>query len=191
MIFLKHLGIIAPVQQCAQIAGPEHEVGTEHSVLADQEYVIPCVLRDAKQQDLKVQIQDTQACSIVPLRIFFGCGFSPMGGFCYLFSKLISNNKKWKYCLPDKWADENNIYYRNKVTFKVKDNYFVTLLSSDKFTSYILNLRNLSSLEEMVTVFANRFGMQSTLFWKILQTNVCRLTKLLVFALDIREPINT
>ena len=140
IILLKHLGIIAPVQYSTQskMAVSEHENKAENhkAIRPEQEYVIPCVLKDAKQKDLKVQLQDTQACSIVPLRIYFDCGFPPMGGFCYLFTKLISDNKGWKLCLPDKWEDENNIYWRNKVTFDVEfddHNYLVMLLSTDKY----------------------------------------------------------
>ena len=121
LILLKHLGIIAPVQ----IRTEKDE--TEH-------YLIPCMLKDATTNDLYVQIQDNQACSIVPLRIYFDCGFAPMGGFCYLFTKLISNNKEWELPLPERWrTKENNIYWRNKVTCKVKGKYFVTLLSTDEY----------------------------------------------------------
>ena len=126
---LEHLGIIAPVENMPT-AEPEHKDGrAEHS--EGHDYLIPCVLKDAK--DLKIQIQDTQACSIAPLRIYFECGFAPMGGFCYLFTKLISD-KGWKLCLPEELKDENNIYWRNKVTFReVEDIYCVTLLSTEKY----------------------------------------------------------
>ena len=138
LILLQHLGIIAQVQQCAQTAGPKHKNKVDHSedIKPDQEYVIPCVLKEAKQHELDVQLQDTQACSIVPLRIYFDCRFAPMGGFCYLFTKLISDNKGWELCLPDVWEDDNNIYWRNKVTFEVEfdsHNYLVTLLSTDEY----------------------------------------------------------
>ena len=125
MILLQHLGIIAPVQNSMPTAEPEHKDDVQH-----HEYLIPCILKDAKLQDLEVQIQDTQACSIVPLRIDFDWGFAPMGGFCYLFTKLMS---KWKIRLPDELEDENNIYWRNKVTFEVEEIYSVTLLSTDKY----------------------------------------------------------
>ena len=124
IILLKHLGIIAEVEY------PDHED-------IHREYIIPCVLKDAKEQELEVQIQDAKACSVVPLRIYFDCGFAPMGGFCYLFTKLISNNKTtWKLRLPDKLNDDNNIYWRNKVTFDVNFDphyYIVTLLSTDEY----------------------------------------------------------
>ena len=152
IILLQHLGVIAPVQISSPKVEPEQKNDTKHSdashsgsnpacMLKDDaklsdpihlEYLIPCVLKDAK--DLGVLTQDTQACSIVPLRINFECGFAPMGGFCYLFTKLISNNKKWKLFPTDhNWANKNNIYWRNKATFEVEDNVFVTLLSTDKY----------------------------------------------------------
>ena len=138
IILLKHLGIIAPVKYAtAQTAESEYEDDSDNEEISpDQEYVIPCVLEEAKQHELEVQLQDTQACSIVPLRIYFDCGFAPMGGFCYLFTKLISNNEGWKLYLPDKWEDENNMYRRNKVTFEVEfdsRNYFVTILSTAEY----------------------------------------------------------
>ena len=141
IILLKYLGIIAPVQCSTQTTKSEFEGEVRYpdneDIPPDQEYVIPCVLKDAKGQELEVQIQDTQACSIVPLRIYFDCGFAPMGGFCYLFTKLISNNKAtWRLHLPDELEDDNNIYWRNKVTFDVEFescNYVVTLLSTDEY----------------------------------------------------------
>ena len=149
MILLNHLGVIAPVQISLETEEPAHDTDTEHEDGAEfsdhepvrhmhnQEYLIPCILEDASKQDLTVQIQDTEACSIVPLRIYFDCGFTPMGGFCYLFTKLVSNNKAtWKLCLPDELEDDNNVYWRNKVTFDVEfnsRNYLVTLLSTDEY----------------------------------------------------------
>ena len=132
-ILLKHLGIIAPINR----SDTEYENDSDNEdIHPDQEYMIPCVLKEAKQHELYVQLKNTQACSIVPLRIYFDCGFAPMGGFCYLFTKLISNNEGWELCTPDKWEDENHIYWRNKVTLKVEHDsriYFVTLLSTDKY----------------------------------------------------------
>ena len=143
IILLKHLGIIAPVQISTKISEENNKI--EH-------YLIPCKLEDAQDaaksnlevrdaQDaaknvLEVQIEETQACSIVPLRIYFQCGFAPLGGFCYLFTKLISNNKEWNLPLPNRWrTKDNNIYWRNKATFEVrkKYRYFVTLLSTNEY----------------------------------------------------------
>jgi hypothetical protein len=139
IILLKHLGIIAPIKRSntAQITESEYEDDSDNEdIHPDQEYVIPCVLTEAKQDELNVQLKNTQACSIVPLRIYFACGFAPMGGFSYLFTKLISNNNGWELCTPDVWEDENHIYWRNKVSLKIEHDshdYLVTLLSTDKY----------------------------------------------------------
>ena len=139
IILLKHLGIIAPVRcsTAVQTAESKYEDDSDsEDISPDQKYVIPCVLKEAKQQNLDIQLQDTRACSIIPLRIYFDCGFAPMGGFCYLFTKLISNNKGWNLCLLNEWKNENNIYWRNKVSFEVEfgsRNYLVTLLSTDEY----------------------------------------------------------
>jgi hypothetical protein len=138
IILLEHLGIVAPIKRSntAQTAENEDDPANEDIIHPDQEYVIPCVLKEAKQDELNVHLKDTQACSIVPLRIYFACGFAPMGGFCYLFTKLISNNEGWELCIPDVWEDENHIYWRNKVTLEVKHDshiYFVTLISTNEY----------------------------------------------------------
>ena len=144
MILLQHLGIIAPVHiikpaetYVTNVLLPKskHQDDTEHTI--HPEYLIPCILDDALKADLKVQIGEAQACCIVPLRIYFSCGFAPMGGFCYLFTKLISNHHDngWELLRPDKVCEETskNIYWRNKVTFQVDEKYIVTLLSTHEY----------------------------------------------------------
>ena len=141
IILLQHLGIIAPVNVIKSVDSdtpsgePEHQDYTEHSI--HPQYLIPCILDDAKHTDLNVHIHEAQMCSIIPLRVYFSCGFAPMGGFCYLFTKLISNNydKGWQLLLPDIFNDitKNDMYWRNKVTFKVDENYIVTLLSTHEY----------------------------------------------------------
>ena len=141
MIILEHLGIIAPVNI---IKSTESNMSSVHPVDPDNtecgihpQYVIPCILNDAQQAQLSVQIQEAQVCSIIPLRINFACGFAPMGGFCYLFTRLITNNrdKGWELLLPDIFDEtsKNDIYWRNKVTFKVDETYYVTLLSTHEY----------------------------------------------------------
>ena len=135
-LLLEHLGIITQVHIKTPREEPisDHENGAQNSMIIHHEYLIPCMLDDAMEHDLRVQIQGNQACSIVPLRIYFKCGFAPMGGFCYLFAKLSSeNHERWSLCLPDK---SNNIYWRNKVSFEVEldcRDYLVTLLSTDEY----------------------------------------------------------
>ena len=78
-------------------------------------------------------LRNGEACSIIPLRMYFKCGFSPMGGFCYLFTRLISD-RKWKLPLEkEQMMTENKTYWRNKATFIVQacqKKYFVTLVST-------------------------------------------------------------
>ena len=139
IILLQHLGIIAPVQfsesNDSSTELKDDKVNDSLQTIS-QEFIIPCVLDDAALEDLKLQLRDGEACSIIPLRIYFKCGFAPMGGFCYLFTRLISD-RRWK--LPkdkDQMMTENKIYRRNKATFKVqayKKEYFVTLISTKEY----------------------------------------------------------
>ena len=138
IILLQHLGIIAPVKVVKSDIAPSVKPVQQGDSIQSQ-YLIPCILDDAQPADLKVQIEEAQVCSIIPLRIYFTCGFAPMGGFCYLFTKLITNNhnKGWQLLLPDIFDEtsqsKNDIYWRNKVTFKVDEKYFVTLTSTSEY----------------------------------------------------------
>ena len=134
IIILQHLGIIAPVQFSESddsSAQPKDEEHVSQSI--DPEFIILAVLNDARQEELKLLLRNGEACSIIPLRIYFKCGFSPMGGFCYLFTRLISD-RKWKLPLEkEQMMTENKIYWRNKATFIVQayqKKYFVTLVST-------------------------------------------------------------
>ena len=141
MILLQHLGIIAPVQFNEPIDSSaefkEEECNDSESMQSViLEFIIPCVLDDAAPNDLTLQLRDVEVCFIIPLRIYFKCGFAPMGGFCYLFTRLISD-RQWE--LPkdkDQMMTENKIYWRNKATFAVQadeKNYFVTLISTKEY----------------------------------------------------------
>ena len=140
IILLQHLGIIAPVQfnepNDLSAEFKEEECNDSESMQSViPEFIIPCVLDDAAPDNLILQIQDGEACSIIPLRIYFKCGFAPMGGFCYLFTRLISD-RQWE--LPkdkDKMMTANRIYWRSKATFIVQANekYFVTLISTKEY----------------------------------------------------------
>ena len=134
LIILQHLGIIAPVQFSEpndSSAEPKDEGHSTQDI--HLEFIIPIVLNDARPEELQLQLQDGEACSIIPLRMYFKCGFSPMGGFCYLFTRLISD-RNWKLPLEkEDMTTKNNIYWRNKATFIVETDekkYFVTLVST-------------------------------------------------------------
>ena len=138
IILLQHLGIVAPVKFTESNDSAEVIVDKKIDSInrVNQEFIIICVLNDARPEELKLQLRDGEACSIVPFRIYFKCGFAPMGGFCYLFTRLVSD-RKWK--LPVKKEEkmtENKVYWRNKATFIVQaynKEYFVTLVSTKEY----------------------------------------------------------
>ena len=141
LMILQHLGVIAPVNIVksadSDVSPVDHKDQENAECDIHPQYLIACILDDAQQADLRVQIQEAQVCSITPMRMYFACGFAPMGGFCYLFTKLITNNrdKGWELLLPDIFDEsrKNEIYWRNKVTFRVDKKYVVTLLSTHEY----------------------------------------------------------
>ena len=141
IILLQHLGIIAPVQfdepnDFSDDIKDSKEECNDSMQSVIPEFIIPCVLDDAAPEDLSLQLREGEACSIIPLRVCFKCGFAPMGGFCYLFTRLISD-RKWKLPIEkDQMMTDNKIYWRNKATFVVQANekkYFVTLISTKEY----------------------------------------------------------
>ena len=134
IIILQHLGIITPVQLSEPDDSSDDPKDEKHSSQSiDAEFIILAVLNNAQPEELQLQLRDGEACSIIPLRMYFKCGFSPMGGFCYLFARLISD-RKWKLPLKkEQMIIDNKIYWRNKATFIVEADqkkYFVTLVST-------------------------------------------------------------
>ena len=172
LIILEHLGITAPVNN---IMSTESNVSSVDPVDPNNaecdihpQYVIPCILNDAQQAQLSVQIEEAQVCSIIPLRINFACEFAPMGGFCYLFTRLITNNrdKGWKLLLPDIFdkTSKNDINFIGETRSHLKSTRDTTShcyqpMSTMRFTSFILSLHKLFSLIVKVTKYARRCGM--------------------------------
>ena len=67
--------------------------------------------------------------------ITFECDFAPIGGFCYLFTKLLTEKRpNWEPYLPDLHEPGkcpiDRLLRRNKVTFIVDKAFFVTLVAS-------------------------------------------------------------
>ena len=149
IIILQHLGIITPVQLSDpddSSAEPKDKKHSSQSI--DAEFIILAVLNNAQSDELQLQLRDGEACSIIPLRMYFKCGFSPMGGFCYLFARLISD-RKWKLPLKkEQMVTENKVYWRNKATFIVEADqkkYFVTLVSNNIY--YEIHIMHIHSKE--------------------------------------------
>ena len=149
IIILQHLGIITPVQLSDPDDSSAESKDEKHSSQSiDAEFIILAVLNNAQSDELQLQLRDGEACSIIPLRMYFKCGFSPMGGFCYLFARLISN-RKWKLPLKkEQMVTENKVYWRNKATFIVEADqkkYFVTLVSNKIY--YEIHIMHIHSKE--------------------------------------------
>lgn len=139
VVLLKHVGIIAPVQFSKQQSDQKFECTLNHDCKSDSlhciqaEYIIPCVLKAASPEELK--LLQPKHCAISPLYICFTCEFAPIGGFCYLFTRLISDNQtRWKPYLPELNAvgecPRERVLRRNKVTFLVDSQFFVTFIST-------------------------------------------------------------
>ena len=87
-------------------------------------YFMPCVLRSARKEDLKVP---TGSADPPPLMLCYDCGYMPLGVFPALITNLVSQ-QQWTL------NEDEDCLFKNKVQFFVeKDNDKVTLVSHPRY----------------------------------------------------------
>ena len=158
LILLQHIGIIAPIEFSKEdpefkcTLDHDHDIDAVHCIQA--EYIIPCVLKGTNFHEFKkIEQHCKENCTVAPLIITFECNFAPMGAFCYLFTKLITDQKanNWRTYLPDINSPNecpiDRIIRRNKVTFIVDKKFYVTLLSTARYFKVFI-LRRASDIQE-------------------------------------------
>ena len=137
IVLLQHIGAIAPVKtnptfKCTLCQNNHaHEKPTQ---CIHEEYILPCVLPDAMPGELR-SVEECCRKMSGPLVITFEGEYTPVGGFCYLFAKLTAEQEGWELCTPPLHSSLAEDYhhrsiYRNKVTFRVDKEYYVTLIST-------------------------------------------------------------
>ena len=117
---LKHLNIIAEIK-------PEKQ--TQWSAQSPPKFVMPAVLKFAREEELKVWPSSAcdHPCFLI---ISFKCGFVPFGVFCAVIAHLISCQDS----LLPKWSySKDQGMKRNKVNFIVDQAHLVTLISRPQY----------------------------------------------------------
>ena len=113
---LKHQGILAEVK---------HDEEESSSEPAESKYIIPAVLENASEEELK----PSPSLQASPLMIHFEGGFIPFGIFSASIACLIAHadslTPKWKLCSKE--------VRKNKVKFLVAGAYNVTLISRPRY----------------------------------------------------------
>ena len=139
---LQHLGVIAPIefrdsehdQEVECTLDHNHEEDSEHCIRS--EYIIPCVLKGTTAyEDERIEQHCNKNCTIAPIMITFECKFAPMGGFCYLFTKLLADKQSnWDPYLPEIHARGeppiDRLIRRNKITFIVDKKLYVSFVAT-------------------------------------------------------------
>ena len=94
------------------------------SKFEDRNFFMPCVLKRAKPRELEVAIKSSDPA---PLIIHFNCGYVPVGMFPAMITNLVSTHQQ-------EWRMSNKDLYKNRVSFKVGDDFdTVTLVSHPRF----------------------------------------------------------
>ena len=110
---LEYLNIISPIK-------PEGSIPQ-----SDEMYFMPAVLGHAKENELLVEQSPTDP--IPHLMIPFKCGFVPVGVFCAMIARLVSQG--WEL-----YNDTDHTLCKNRATFRIFDGtYDITLTSMPKW----------------------------------------------------------
>ena len=112
---LEHLNILTP------LSAPKEQGN------ADPSYFMPCVLRNATADELKVARSDSDPA---PLMLRYECGYVPFGVFPAMITNLFSRQEE----LGWEMIDEGGVLRKNKVQFSVgRDCDMVTLISRPRY----------------------------------------------------------
>ena len=112
---LEHLNILTP------LSAPKEQGN------ADPSYFMPCVLRNATADELKVARSDSDPA---PLMLRYECGYVPFGVFPAMITNLFSRQEE----LGWEMIDEGGVLRKNKVQFSVgRDCDMVTLISRSRY----------------------------------------------------------
>ena len=90
-------------------------------------YFMPALLKHATEEELLMKRNPTDP---VPLMIHFKCGFVPVGVFCAKIASLVAQEVTLGWTLQ-KAADDCKLS-KNKATFLIEYEYYVTLISKPK-----------------------------------------------------------
>jgi hypothetical protein len=123
------------------------------SVEEEPTYFMPCVLN--KASELGVPISDP-----APLLVCYDCGYVPIGVFPSLIINLVSQQERLRWKMIEKDI------YKNKVEFRVGDDYdIVTLISHPRYLEIVVHRSDASLCSDV------RMVIQSTLKTATFRTN--------------------
>ena len=112
---LEHLNILTPLP------------ATKEQGMAKPIYFMPCVLKNATADELKVARSDSDPA---PLMLHYECGYVPFGIFPAMITSLFSRQKE----LGWEMIYEGGMLRKNKVQFSVgRDDDMITLISRPRY----------------------------------------------------------
>lgn len=111
---LKHLNVLAEVKE-------ENIEATHSPSTSSPKFIMPAVLEQASKEELSAPSEPGVNLGC-PLMILFKGGFVPFGVFCASIAHMLAKH------MPE-WKLHKGKVMKNKVTFNVNQQYFITLIS--------------------------------------------------------------
>ncbi len=105
-----------------------------HSVLEENEYIMPCVLENTSAKELdQFHKESCRSCIVEPLLMYFRSGFTPLGLFPAVIACLISNKS---FIFIREGVKKNMVHFMYgsipiRVTFISRCQYFEVVVSCD------------------------------------------------------------
>ena len=145
MKLLVHLDAAAPIPRPLQTA-PEEDLeltGASSSPSTCTDYFLPAVLPMARKEELELPTRgDNKEELPEPLMVRFNTGYVPLGFFCSLEANLVSANRNGSsdlvllYPKPEQGENDPYVVRKNKITFRARGKFDVTLISRAKYCEF-------------------------------------------------------
>ena len=140
---LEHRNILTPIPPSEDVCNQEPT------------YFMPCVLRSARAEDLRVHTSSDS--DPAPLMLRYDCGYIPVGVFPAMITNIFSQRQEG-------WKMIEEGLYKNKVQFFVGDDYdTVTLIAHPRYFEVVISRRENVRISTKSLCAHVRSVIQSTL----------------------------
>ena len=146
MKLLVYFSVAAPVPRLLQASAEEKldlPTPASSSLSTCTDYFLPAILPTAPEEELELPTRGDNVEELPePLMVRFKTGYVPLGFFCSLEANLVSANHDGSsdlvllYPKPEQGENDAYVVRKNKITFRARGKFDVTLISRAKYCEF-------------------------------------------------------